>query len=360
MSRQFMLFLANMWVFSMVLFTQRFIGRERLGKGLNCGLNVVVVGMLLGGIMVLVVSYRMSVALTHALVLAGFVAGTVVSIWVNLRHRGDSRLWLIAIPWMLMLLMAVVLMLQWHGVIPIIASVPVLLRVMATGVSMLFLLALFEKQLAALRQERQFLRAQRMASEARLESLRYQLNPHFLYNTLNSIEGLSVEAPQRIPALVHRLADFLRARLVPSGDFMVSFGEMLEIVKAYLEIEVVRFEERLCVEYDIAEGLATCRVPEMVLQPLVENAIKHGMMNEDPLQIRIRAWREHRRLYMRVENQGSLAHTPHATLDRSGIGARNVAEQLRHYYGDDGAEFKLSEENGWVVATVCIPVEETS
>jgi hypothetical protein len=353
-TRHFMLFLTNLMIFFMVLFTQRFIGRERLGHRLYLGLNIFVIGVLLGGVLVLLVPYGVTIVITHTIITGGFAVGASVSLWAGLTQRTNSRLWLIAIPWVLMLLAVSLLMMQWHGVLPVLISISSLRRTVTLGVGSLFLLALFDKQLAAQRQEKQVLLAQRLASEARLETLRYQLNPHFLYNALNSIEGLAIESPRRIPALVRRLADFLRARLKPSGDFMVSFGEALETTRAYLDIERVRFEERLQVDYDIAEGVEVCRVPEMLLQPLVENAIKYGMTTEEPLHIRIGARRAEGRLCVRVENTGHLAQKQ-VPPGRGGIGAGNVVEQLKHSYGEAHASFQLREENGWVVASVSLP-----
>ncbi|HEX5581868.1 MAG TPA: histidine kinase, partial [Gemmatimonadaceae bacterium] len=117
----------------------------------------------------------------------------------------------------------------------------------------------------------------RLASEAELGALRAQLNPHFLFNTLNTLGYLMEAAPARARETLHNLTDLLRAVLYRSQREFCTLGEELEVVRAYLAIEEARFEERLGVAIEVPEALRTLRVPPLLLQPLVENAVKHGI-----------------------------------------------------------------------------------
>jgi LytS/YehU family sensor histidine kinase len=110
-----------------------------------------------------------------------------------------------------------------------------------------------------------------------LRALRAQLNPHFLFNALTTVGYLLRAAPDRALATVYRLSDLLRAVLRRSGGEFVTLGEELEIVEAYLAIERERFEDRLLVLVDVPEELRTARIPPLLLQPLVENSVKHGI-----------------------------------------------------------------------------------
>ena len=193
-------------------------------------------------------------------------------------------------------------------------------------------------------------RAEKLASEAQLRALRYQLNPHFLFNTLNSIGALSREAPGRIPELVRRLALLLRQRLRPEPANRVPLRGELEAVKAYLGIEKVRFEENLQVAIDVPAELLDVRVPEMLIEPLAENAIKYGMPSDGPLRLAISAERREGELVVRVAHNGKLA----PSRPGGGIGTRNMRERLEHFYGGR-AGFDLREEEGRVVAEVRLP-----
>jgi hypothetical protein len=130
----------------------------------------------------------------------------------------------------------------------------------------------------------------RLLAQARLETLRYQLNPHFLYNALNSIEALSREAPTQIPETVRRLCECLRYALHPKKNGLATLEQELHAVSSYLRVEEIRFGENLVVETDVSDAVRSVAVPEFLLQPLVENAIKYGMRtSEMPLRVVIRA-----------------------------------------------------------------------
>jgi two-component system LytT family sensor kinase len=175
-----------------------------------------------------------------------------------------------------------------------------------------------------------------LAAEAELSALRAQLNPHFLFNTLTTIGQLIQEAPPRALDTLYKLTGLLRAVLKRSDGGFVTLGEEIEIVRTYLSIEGARFEERLAVTIDVPESLAELPVPPLVLQPLAENAVKHGIA---PLReggrVLVKAAIEGEALVLTVTDSG--AAVPAAELERrrgAGIGLSNLERRLERYYGD--------------------------
>ena len=198
---------------------------------------------------------------------------------------------------------------------------------------------------------------ERLLAEARWQTLRYQLNPHFIFNVLTSVEALSREAPEKIPDLTRSLATYLRLTLEPSKEPLVPAEHERTALQSYLDIEKIRFEERLDVDFDFDETVNSLLVPDLLLQPLVENAIKFGMETSSmPLQIKICAWRKDERVNVRVENTGNWI--THRHQHRSpGIGLENLKNRLMLLYGND-YELKTEEQDGWVSITVNMPVRE--
>ncbi len=175
-----------------------------------------------------------------------------------------------------------------------------------------------------------------LAAEAELSALRAQLNPHFLFNTLTTIGQLIQEAPPRALDTLYKLTGLLRAVLKRSDGGFVTLGEELEIVRAYLAIEGARFEERLTVSIEAPEVLLKLPVPPLVLQPLAENAVKHGIA---PIRaggrVTVSAAIDGETLVLRVADSGTVVAA--AELDRrrgSGIGISNLEKRLERYYGD--------------------------
>ena len=169
---------------------------------------------------------------------------------------------------------------------------------------------------------------------AKIEALKSQINPHFLFNTLASISSLIRSQPDTARTLIIKLSGLLR-RLIRSHQHFVTLREELESIDEYLDIEVVRFGPTLRVRKDISPDTMDLIVPSMILQPLVENSIKHGLARKvGPGSILIRSWREHGRAVIEVEDDGMGF-----LLDRleepmtSGIGLANVRERLRVIYG---------------------------
>jgi glucose-6-phosphate-specific signal transduction histidine kinase len=189
--------------------------------------------------------------------------------------------------------------------------------------------------------------------DAELRALEGQINPHFLFNCLNSIRGLVVEDPKLAQDMITRFATLLRYNLNRDVGHTVPLSAEAEVVADYLALEQVRFDERLRVRFDIDPKAEPIQVPPMLLQTLVENALKHGI-GKLPAggEIRIRASAEPDMLVLSVENTGQVNGA--ASADPQ-LGLNNVRERLRLIYGGR-AGFELKNcENNRVAATVQIP-----
>ncbi len=194
------------------------------------------------------------------------------------------------------------------------------------------------------------LEAVALANKAQLEMLRYQLNPHFLFNALNSIRASIDEDSSRAKQMITRLSNFLRYSLLDNNEKEVLLSEEIEAVQNYLAIEKIRFEEKLEVSFDVEEAARNFRVPCFLLNPLVENAVKHGLNSAaKPLVIRISARLKNDALFLEVANTGGLQ--ANGREDGTGIGLKNVRERLEKLFSNR-ASVNLCEENGWVRAVI--------
>lgn len=197
------------------------------------------------------------------------------------------------------------------------------------------------------------LRAELAGRESKLRSLQQQLNPHFLFNCLNSLRGMIDEDRGRAQQMVTRLAELLRASLRQDEASAIPLEEELATVEAYLELESVRLEERLRIRREIAPEALGALVPPMMVQGLVENALKHGIAQlPGGGELLVRAAREGDELRLEVANTGRLR-----TDEGNGIGLKNARERLRLLHGER-ASFTLSEDPaGWVRAMVMLPFQ---
>lgn len=196
--------------------------------------------------------------------------------------------------------------------------------------------------------------------QARLQALRMQINPHFLFNTLNTISALIRENPDAADRMVVRLSELLR-RSLDHGDVQeVALREELDFLRGYLEIEQMRFPDRLTVTFDIEPRTNELLVPHLILQPLVENAVRHGIMpREEPGRVEIRAAvLGGDTLELKVWNNGNGLSDPSDPSDKSpreGIGLKNVRSRLAQLYGG-AQEFTLGNAaGGGVEARLRIP-----
>ena len=202
--------------------------------------------------------------------------------------------------------------------------------------STLFAVAIPLKIWNTTRYERKLEEQERLLVEARLAALTSQINPHFLFNTLNSVSSLIRTNPDQARVMVVKLSKVLRKLLRKHENFSALRDE-LSFIEDYLAIEVVRFGEKLRFEKDVAEDTLDMLVPSMLLQPLVENSIKHGLSSKvEGGTIRIRARRSGARLHLCVEDDGvGIPEARLATVMEHGIGVGNVNERLRVLFGSE-------------------------
>ena len=196
----------------------------------------------------------------------------------------------------------------------------------------------------------------RSLDDARLHALELQIQPHFLFNTLNAIAGL-VRASRKDEAIhmIVGLADLLRYALDHAGRQRVTLAEETEMLTRYLEIHQARFPDRMSFSVTVDPPLQTAAVPILILQPLVENAVRHGVERTRVMNcIEVRARQVDDRLELQVSSQGRLA-SPLA----EGIGLRNTRERLRTLYGDQ-ARFELKPSGDRVLAVVHLPFVQWS
>ena len=184
----------------------------------------------------------------------------------------------------------------------------------------------------------QLLRLEAAATSAQLTMLRYQLNPHFLFNTLNSISTLVLlKQTEQANAMLSRLSSFLRFTLINEAAAKVSLSQEVETLKLYLDIEKMRFEERLRTHFNFDENVSEALVPSLMLQPLVENAIRYAVTpQEEGADISIDARRVGDRVRIIVSDTGPglQASLPDPKLS-TGVGMANTRERLLQAYGDD-------------------------
>jgi two-component system, LytTR family, sensor kinase len=192
------------------------------------------------------------------------------------------------------------------------------------------------------------------AQEAQVRALRYQINPHFLFNTLNAIAALVRDAPPRAEEMVVQLSDFFRRSLAVNPMEDVTLAQEVDLQRLYLEIERTRFPDRLHLDVALDTGSAEARVPALLLQPLVENAVKHGVArSEEPTLIRIRARLDGTVLEIVVENDAN-AEGPGSSGEK--VGLHNVAERLRTRFGDEASLTSGETPEGGFRNTLRIPL----
>lgn len=311
--------------------------------------------LLAGGLLLCMLPFRAAVNLMFGMLCVCHAAGAYVAFHLAGRSPQWSH-WLMAGVWAVVLLVVLLMFAGFFVWRPLPMGLIHLQRSMLAFIFLVFFVMVMVQQRSVRQEAERARRAEHLATETRLRALRYQLNPHFLFNTLTSIEALSRAGPGRIAPLVRNLSVYLRLRLQPAADGMVVFQQEWESMCAYLDIEQVRFSRRLRVHHDVADDALNARVPEMLMQPLVENAVKYGMKEDGLVEVFVRAWREGDALHVRVENIGDL-HPEKASAE-GGIGLRNVKERLRLLYGGR-ASFSLRGEGGRVVAEIVLPLKET-
>ncbi len=207
---------------------------------------------------------------------------------------------------------------------------------------------------------------ERIANESRLQSLLHQselsllksqLNPHFLFNSLNSVSALVELDPPKAQKMISSLADYLRYSISGSANATVPLEDELRNVSRYLSIEQIRFGDRLVCQDQISPDCLQVRVPSMILQPLYENAIKHGI-SECRKGAVIETVAQRVDDYLMFEIRNSLEKE--STRKGTGLGQRNVRERLRLFYGEGKSRMTVTSDNGLYSVKLYIPLQVTA
>jgi len=210
------------------------------------------------------------------------------------------------------------------------------------------------------KQTEQTLKATAAAHQAQLKMLRYQLNPHFLFNTLNAISTLILDgANDTANKAVSRLSDFLRYTLDNDPMSRVTLGSELGAIDLYLEIEKVRFGDRLIIDKAIESPAEKALVPSLILQPLIENAIKYAISpSEEGGTLRISARVQQGVLVLQLSDTGPGLGNGKSEHKSSGVGLKNTRERLQQLYGENQAFTLAPNEPSGLAITINLPFEE--
>jgi hypothetical protein len=234
---------------------------------------------------------------------------------------------------------------RFRQALPVLAGMSILLYLLAIALHYVLL---------AVQSRRQ---AEVLAREAELKALKAQINPHFLFNSLHSISALTSVDAARARDMCIRLSDFLRSSLRLGERVTIPFREELALARNYLDVEQVRFGQRLRVIEEIADGCGDCEVPPLLVQPLVENAIKHGIATlVEGGEISLRGWRSRDGMRFVIENP----FDPEAPSSRkNGIGLANVRNRLEARYGN-AARFEVQVEKDRYRVILSLPCGTTN
>ncbi|MCH7639597.1 MAG: histidine kinase [Bacteroidetes bacterium] len=224
----------------------------------------------------------------------------------------------------------------------------VYLAVLSAGFARDYFFRLRERQREAARLTAQL-------AEARLSALRMQLNPHFLFNTLHAVSALVERDPTGVRRMIAKLSTLLRHTLDTASAQEVPLRDELQFLRDYLDIQQVRFQGRLEVVEDVPSNLLDALVPNLILQPLVENAVEHGVSGlEDGGRIDIGAQRDGNNLILSVRDNGP-GIDPEMPLRENGVGLRNTRERIEGMYGDAGHLVLEPAEGGGLRVVVTLP-----
>ena len=226
--------------------------------------------------------------------------------------------------------------------------------VLAAGFARDYYLQKKERQEEAERLQARTRKLEKQLTEAQLDALRMQLNPHFLFNTLHAISTLVGRDPQGVRRMIARLSDLLRRVLDEEVPPEIPLAEELDVLRDYLEIQQIRFQGELEVSIDVPEAVQDARVPYLILQPLAENAIKHGAGQvEDTGRIAIDGRREEGQLVVSIRDNGPGFDEENHVL---GTGLQNVRARLKGLYGEEASLHVGPVEGGTgIVAMVRLP-----
>jgi len=216
----------------------------------------------------------------------------------------------------------------------------------------------FERYRLAQAQQLAAAELQTKLAQAQLENLRLQLQPHFLFNTLNTISSVMYEDVRAADAMIAQLSDLLRLTLHASRSHEIPLGEELEIARLYLDLMQKRFENKLRVSYAIDPALNETLVPQLILQPLLENSLRHGMKSGSAaMEISVAARRENGSLIVQITDNGSgLTETDPSEVFGRGLGLSNIRDRLMQLYGDRQQFAIVNHYGGGARVTLSVPL----
>jgi two-component system LytT family sensor kinase len=220
----------------------------------------------------------------------------------------------------------------------------------------------FERYRLAQAQQLAAAELQTKLAQAQLENLRLQVQPHFLFNTLNTISSVMYEDVHAADAMITQLSDLLRLTLHASRSHEIPLAEELEIARLYLDLMQKRFENKLRVSYAVDPSLNDSLVPQLILQPLLENSLRHGMKSGNtPMEISVAARRENGSLILRVTDNGSgLRETDPSGVFGRGLGLSNIRDRLLQLYGERQQFSIANQPTGGAEVTVRVPLHPST
>lgn len=233
------------------------------------------------------------------------------------------------------------------------------LAILGTGIGRDYFLRYQERREEAARLRAQAAELEAQLAEARLDALRMQINPHFLFNTLHAVSTLVTRNPEGVQRMIARLSTLLRYALESTSTQEVPLGRELDFLDDYLEIQRIRFEDRLEIEIDIDPAIVEALVPSLVLQPLVENAVKHGASRAEGFgRVEVVGERDGNDLVLEVRDNGP--GLPEEDLKEDGVGLSNTRQRLQNLYGSNQSLTVTQHEEGGVAARIRLPFHTES
>jgi len=198
-------------------------------------------------------------------------------------------------------------------------------------------------------------------AQSQLENLRLQVQPHFLFNTLNTISAVMYEDVRAADAMISQLSDLLRLTLRSSQSHELPLEQELQITRCYLELMQKRFESKLSVSYEIDPSLLPSFVPQLILQPLVENSLRHGMKSgEEAMHLAISAHRDNGSMILKVSDTGTGLPASTSENPTSGIGIANIRDRLAHLYGTNAGLTLQNRAAGGAEVSIRLPFHVAS
>jgi len=229
--------------------------------------------------------------------------------------------------------------------------------VLSAGIARDYFFRYRSRELETARLQSETARLEAQLAEAKLAALNAQLNPHFLFNTLNAVSSMVARDPRGVRRMIARLSELLRYTLDGGHEPVVAVGQEIAFLERYLEIMQIRFEDRLEIDVHVGDDARDALVPSLILQPLVENAVKHGVEKVAGTgRIEITAMRHDDRLVLSVGDNGP-GRTKSDNGDDRGVGLRNIRQRLEQLYGGAQSLTFLERPGGGTIARIEMPFQ---